>query len=108
MIVSTISSTRYIAISRSRNSPSADEWIVTRSTLPAHRDGDEPLSRETPRRFRATNPCTRRGPSGSIGLDPSDLPVLKTNVHVMFYIVKGVQLVDLNFPPLERRLFNRG
>jgi hypothetical protein len=25
----------------------------------------------------------------------------------MFSIVKGVQLVDLNFPPLKRRLFNR-
>jgi hypothetical protein len=25
----------------------------------------------------------------------------------MFFIVKWVQLVDLNFPPLKRRLFNR-
>jgi hypothetical protein len=25
----------------------------------------------------------------------------------MFFIVKGVQVVDLNFPPLKRRLFNR-
>jgi hypothetical protein len=50
------------------------------------------------------------------------LPVLKTNVHVMFRIVKGVQLVDLNFLsskagcltadelpncPLERSRFGR-
>jgi hypothetical protein len=25
----------------------------------------------------------------------------------MFSIVKGGELVDLNFPPLKRRLFNR-
>ena len=25
----------------------------------------------------------------------------------MFSMVKGIQLADLNFPPLKRRLFNR-
>src|SRR6516225_98322 len=56
-----------------------------RPTLADHRSYlDEPPSRETPCRLRATSLRTCRDPSGSIDLDPSDLPGLKNNVHVMF------------------------
>src|SRR5215472_15387260 len=56
-----------------------------RPTLADHRSClDGPWNRETPCRFRATSPRTCRDPSGSIDLDPSDLPGLRNNVHVMF------------------------
>src|SRR5215813_2000764 len=61
-----------------------------RSKLADHRSClDELPSRKKPRRFRATSPRTCRDPSGSIDLDPSDLPGLRNNVHVMFSSSSG-------------------
>jgi hypothetical protein len=89
MLDSTSSSTRRIAIP-APEIHRARLNLSTQSTLPAHRGSlDERLSRERPCRFRATSPRTCRDPSGSIDLDPSDLPGLKNIVHVMFSRSRG-------------------
>jgi hypothetical protein len=66
MLDSMSSSTRRIAIPRSRNSPSPVEFMDA-VQIAVHRYGlDERPSRETQYRFRSTSPRTCRDPSGSI------------------------------------------
>ena len=76
MLASTSSSTRCIAISRSKNSPSAVESIDATQVGGSPSCLGEPPNRERPYRFRATSPRTCCDPSGSIDLDPLDFPGL--------------------------------